>query len=207
MDFGQQFWLFVRKVKSEVRNEPEKFEKALAHLPIDTVQQMKSIYIPPYKIDRTGPLLGSGQFGQVMKGTFGTATVCIKSTKIESAAHNPGLAEQLSKDIFKEAVHMKEMEHENVMHLLGSHFRSNFRFSSNSGVTMDENGNAELILPMMELGDLKSFLQDDTARISHKEALKFSCQIAAGMEYLHTQNIIHRDLAARNCLLGQDYPG
>ena len=131
MDFGQQFWLFVRKVKSEVRNEPEKFEKALAHLPIATVQQMKSIYIPPYQIDRTGPLLGSGQFGQVMKGTFGTATVCIKSTKIESAAHNPGLAEQLSKDIFKEAVHMKEMEHENVMHLLGSHFRFNFRFSSN----------------------------------------------------------------------------
>ena len=32
------------------------------------------------------------------------------------------------------------------------------------------------------------------------ELVKFSYQIAAGMDYVSRQGIVHRDLAARNCM-------
>ena len=70
------------------------------------------------------------------------------------------------------------------------------------------NGSPCVVLEMMELGDLRKFVQDfadkKIGRIPSPLIVNLCRQIARGMSYLASRGIIHRDLAARNCLLNKE---
>ena len=153
-------------------------------------------------------LLGEGEFGFVYKGRlkFGEQEnnkffeVAIKSIKAEYQSN-----EEI-KNFIKEGLRMKELNHPNVMGLIGICL-SNLQNSSNE---LSLNISPLVVLPFMPHGDLRNhlFLSRSSGN-SHKftvvRLLQFALDIAKGMEYLSSKNFIHRDLAARNCMLTESY--
>ncbi|XKL65587.1 hypothetical protein PGB90_009007 [Kerria lacca] len=69
-----------------------------------------------------------------------------------------------------------------------------------------------VLMELMELGDLKSFLNHYNERYGEKcgplsdmVKLRMAAQIADGMTYLEAKKFVHRDLAARNCMVAADW--
>uniref|UniRef100_A0A8D9E443 Discoidin domain-containing receptor 2 n=1 Tax=Cacopsylla melanoneura TaxID=428564 RepID=A0A8D9E443_9HEMI len=62
-----------------------------------------------------------------------------------------------------------------------------------------------------EFGDLSTFLQIHNCNSQDNPAISYGClifmatQIASGMKYLESRDIVHRDLSARNCMVGKNY--
>ena len=55
--------------------------------------------------------------------------------------------------------------------------------------------------PVMEGGQLLSFLRLNDGKLTLREQLGFCFDIVKGCAYIEEMKFVHRDLAARNCLL------
>lgn len=126
--------------------------------------------------------------------------VAVKMLKEEAS-------EDLQADFEREACLLVEFDHPNIVRLLGV---------CAIGKPMC------LLLEYMGSGDLNEFLRScspsnyrtintlssngdvwrDT-RLSHREMLGISRQVASGMVYLSDRSFVHRDLATRNCLIDE----
>jgi hypothetical protein len=128
--------------------------------------------------------LACGNFGSVCAGTLKISTnkgckevpVAIKKVKIEN--------EKTKKEIHKESELMKSLDNPNIIKLIG--------------VCFDEQ--ILIVLELAKLGPLKCYVEKNKNFGAEKLA-KICLQVAKGMEYLTSNNIVHRDLAARNVLL------
>jgi len=201
-----------KKLLSDDRPQ-EAFDHIMSCMPEKEKKILKKIYIDPSKIKRDGRELGKGAFGTTRAGTLqndsGVTThqIAIKTMKtaISNGINGPGYAEYNSggypgtassgeyfdgehaKAIFDEAIQMSNFEHINVMKLIG--------------VSFNRSADPEMILPLMDCGDLRNYVKNDQNEIFIRDCLRFCQQAAEGMNYLVRQGVIHRDLAARNCLL------
>ncbi|CEF67872.1 Tyrosine-protein kinase Fps85D [Strongyloides ratti] len=130
--------------------------------------------------------IGKGNFGEVFSGTFKTVNgenrICaIKTLK------TGGITKIHRALFFKEAKIMKTFDHPNCINLYGI-------------AAMNEP--VMIIMEFAENGGMLEWLKENK-NCETKILYKFSYNIACGLEYLHSKNIIHRDIAARNCLLGK----
>lgn len=145
--------------------------------------------------------LGEDRFGKVYKGhMYGTApgeqtqVVAIKTLKDKVDA-------PLCDDFRHEAAVRGHIQHQNVVCLLGS-------------VTKEQP--MSMIFSYSSLGDLHEYLvmrspnsdvgsSDDgktvKSTLEQADFLHVITQVAAGMEYLCSQQLVHKDLAARNILV------
>ncbi|XP_061699267.1 tyrosine-protein kinase receptor TYRO3 isoform X1 [Syngnathoides biaculeatus] len=182
------------------RNAGDPHLSALGSLGIseDLNNQLKDVLIPE-RLLTLGHVLGKGEFGSVREASLKTddsrvQKVAVKALKSDMASS--GDVEQF----LREAAHMKDFHHPNVIRLIGVSLRR--RHARRLPVPV-------VVLPFMRHGDLHTFLLlsrlgDRRVDFSAGVLVRFMLDVARGMEYLSARNIIHRDLAARNCMLDEN---
>ncbi|XP_076834793.1 tyrosine-protein kinase receptor TYRO3 [Brachyhypopomus gauderio] len=186
--------------RSFSRQGPELPESTLDSLGIndDLKTKLQDVLISE-RLLTLGQMLGKGEFGSVREAFLKMEDSSMQKVAVKVLKTDINSSSDIEQCL-KEAAYMKDFHHPNVIQLIGVslHRRPQQRLP----VPM-------VILPFMKHGDLHTFLL--MSRLGHEPfslslqtLVRFMLDIARGMEYLSSKNIIHRDLAARNCMLNEN---
>lgn len=139
-----------------------------------------------------GKLITSGNFGEIHRGKLKQRDNTMVTVAVKSLISIDD-KEDIEK-FLREGVMMRGLNHPNVLSLFGV------------CVEDDEIRRSPLIvLPFMKHGDLRTFLRDGNNVLTVMHLLRFSVDVAEGMDYLAEKNFVHRDLAARNCMVDENW--
>jgi predicted Ser/Thr protein kinase len=137
----------------------------------------KKLLVPFYDLS-IDTLLVKGSFGNIYHGRWLQQEVAIKMIEGE-------LTEAERKEFIREVRIMKELRSKHVMTLYA---------------VCDEPGRACLVMEYMEQGSLRSLL-DRGALPDDEDKHRLIIEVALGLHYLHSQDILHRDFKSANVLI------
>ncbi|KAF9645418.1 kinase-like protein, partial [Thelephora ganbajun] len=135
-----------------------------------------SYKLSPHCLNVAPDPFASGGYGDVYKGTLNGSGVCIKRVRVY-AKDTPNKA---IKGFCQEAVMWRRLNHPNILPLLG--------------VTISP---LQLVSNWMPGGDLPEYIE----KYPDADRLVLLCDIAKGLCYLHSCNVIHGDLKGPNVLV------
>ncbi|GMS99203.1 hypothetical protein PENTCL1PPCAC_21378, partial [Pristionchus entomophagus] len=189
---GLLLWRRQRRLAKEleqekVANNPEMPELIPMDLNGPKINRERLTLIPKHALSRTARELGKGAFGVVYAGCWMPIGQNGKATKVPVAikvVRDPSGRAQ--SEMLDEATKMTMMRHENLLRIVGVCLSGD---------------DLQLVTLLRPLGNLREFLQKHKTKLSGKDLLQYSYQIASGMKYLSDQRVVHRDLAARNVLV------
>ena len=137
------------------------------------------IKVKSYSINQA-QILGQGAFGVVCKGSD-TKKNLVAAKRIDGNVHPRILTQDLDR--------LLQLDHPNVLKILN----------------IEKNGTIVwMIMPLCELGDLNYFYE--TREVSSEVMIEGMRQIAAGINYLHREDIVHRDIKPGNILVASEDP-
>ena len=143
-----------------------------------------------YEIDPAdltlGDKLGEGAFGAVFKGVWRGGEVAVKKLHCSGSQ----LTEEYLEEFRAEVQTLSALRHPNILLFMGATTRSNTGLESLSIVSEYLSG-----------GSLWDFLHSPAASYSWETAVLMACDVAKGVNHLHSEGIIHRDLKSANLLI------
>ncbi|XP_065891451.1 LIM domain kinase 1-like [Dysidea avara] len=131
-----------------------------------------------------GEVLGKGFFGRVLKITHKTTGQVMVMKEIVRCT------EESKASFLKEVTLLKALHHRNVLGFIGILFQPGKLLT--------------LITEYAGGGTLRQKIKRFSEPFLWLLRVQIARDIAAGMTYLHEQNVIHRDLTSKNCLLRED---
>ncbi|KAL2929880.1 Serine/threonine-protein kinase CTR1 [Bienertia sinuspersici] len=132
--------------------------------------------------------LGSGTFGTVYHGKWRGTDVAIKRINDRCFAGKPSEQERMRDDFWNEAIKLADLHHPNVVAFYG--------------VVLDgPGGSVATVTEYMVNGSLRTALQKNERNLEKRKRLLIAMDVAFGMEYLHSKNIVHFDLKSDNLLV------
>ncbi|XP_057550954.1 uncharacterized protein LOC130828924 [Amaranthus tricolor] len=132
--------------------------------------------------------LGSGTFGTVYHGKWRGTDVAIKRINDRCFAGKPSEEERMRNDFWNEAINLADLHHPNVVAFYG--------------VVLDgPGGSVATVTEYMVNGSLRTALQSNERSLDKRKKLLVAMDVAFGMEYLHSKNIVHFDIKSDNLLV------
>ncbi|XP_072524533.1 LIM domain kinase 1a isoform X1 [Salminus brasiliensis] len=130
-----------------------------------------------------GEVLGKGCFGQAIKVTHReTGEVMVMKELIR-------FDDETQRTFLKEVKVMRCLDHPNVLKFIGVLYKDK---------------RLNFIAEYIKGGTLRDIIKKMDSNYPWIQRVSFAKDIASGMAYLHSMNIIHRDLNSHNCLVGEN---
>ncbi|XP_062408142.1 LIM domain kinase 1a isoform X5 [Sardina pilchardus] len=130
-----------------------------------------------------GEVLGKGCFGQAIKVTHReTGEVMVMKELIR-------FDDETQRTFLKEVKVMRCLEHPNVLKFIGVLYKDK---------------RLNFIAEYIKGGTLRDIIKKMGSDFPWNQRVSFAKDIASGMTYLHSMNIIHRDLNSHNCLVREN---
>ncbi|KAJ7133061.1 kinase-like domain-containing protein [Mycena epipterygia] len=143
-----------------------------------------SLFITDVTSREEHPLFGGG-FGDIYRASYGDKTVALKCMR---HFYRGSELRDIRMKICREALIWKDLQHPHILTFIGID-RESFPFS------------LCIVSPWMEHGTILNYLKlHGRANVD-----KLLFEIAQGLEYLHSRNIVHGDLRGANILINEDW--
>ncbi len=137
-------------------------------------------------------LLGKGAFGAVFKGSYRGEICAVKLLIYEAVEMQTGFptgkSEEASKAFDRECEYLQSLQHPNVVLYL-------------STAKHPKSGGTILVVELMDCNLRSYFSSLDKESLTSECEISLSKDMACGLAYIHSKQIIHRDLCGDNVLL------
>ncbi|KAJ7233211.1 kinase-like domain-containing protein [Mycena rebaudengoi] len=142
-----------------------------------------SLFITGVRNRDLHPSFGGG-FGEVYRASYAGKTVALKHMR---TFHRGPESRRICWQFCREALVWQNLKHPNILPLIG--------------IDRESFPSLCMVSPWMEHGTIMKYLNDH----GRERVDKLLCEIAQGLQYLHSHNIVHGDLRGANILVTHDW--
>ena len=172
-----------QKKRSNIETPQKKEDGAVAQAIVDSASIKKVLKIPPDALER-GEFLGQGTQASVFRGRFGQVDVALKVFTVSSKR----LAAQIEQQLLQEKEVHSKLIHNHVVTLYA----------------ISVQGQHLTMVTELMHSSLGTEMDKDVPFATITQAV-ICRDVAMGLSYLHSRNIVHGDIKPMNILLSEDH--